>query len=175
MDVIEEYFRAKEIRYRRREDEIELTFYGYPVAERYRVLYLLDSDAVLISSHGIAYPSRETEANVVRKIASWNHDSLGACWSFDPDRRAVCADTTLYLGGSPLDSNQFDRHFNGMVSQVRRRLPELLRLVVDEPVKQLDPAFQAELERILVEHDEEPGDSPETTPTEEVSDDRDNK
>lgn len=152
LEIVEQYFQDKNMRYRRADDAIEVSFYGYPVAERYRVVYLEAADAVLISSHGIAYPRPSHQEPVLRTVLTWNHEAIGACWSFDHETRGICADSTLFLGGQPLNPVQFDRHFSGLVNQVRSKLPELLRLIVDEPAPALDPTVKAQLEQILERH-----------------------
>ncbi|MFN8532220.1 MAG: hypothetical protein U0556_01565 [Dehalococcoidia bacterium] len=154
LDTVEQLFEEKNIRFRRSDDAIEVSFYGYPIAERYRVVYLDGADAVLVSSHGIAYPRAGQEQIVQRTVLTWNHETMGACWSFDKDTRGICADSTLYLGGQPLSSTQFERHFNGLVNQVRGKLPELLRLVIEEPGSNLDAAVKAQLEKILQQQNE---------------------
>lgn len=153
LEIVEQYFQAKQMRYRRTDDAIEVSFYGYPVAERYRVVYLEAADAVLVSSHGIAYPRASHEEPVLRTVLTWNHEAIGACWSFDHETRGICADSTLFLGGQPLNPAQFDRHFSGLVNQVRSKLPALLRLIVEEPTPALDPTVKAQLEQILERHD----------------------
>ncbi|MCS6801669.1 MAG: hypothetical protein RMM58_11205 [Chloroflexota bacterium] len=154
LERIEQYFQERAIRYRRTDDAIEVSFYGYPIAERYRIVYLERADAVLVSSHGIAYPRLSQEERVLRAVLTWNHEAIGACWSYDQETRGICADTTLYLAGEPLSLAQFDRHFNGLVTQVRRRLPDLLRLIVEEPESALDPAVKAQLETILQQQEQ---------------------
>jgi hypothetical protein len=158
LSIVEQFFQERNIRYRRMDDAIEVSFYGYPVAERYRIVYLEGADAVLVSSHGIAYPRAKQEQQVLRTVLTWNHETMGACWSFDKDTRGICADTTLYLGGEPLNPAQFERHFNGLVNQVRGKLPELLRLIVDEPGSDLDAAVKAQLEKILQQQIDSPQD-----------------
>jgi hypothetical protein len=157
--IVEEYFQEKGIRYRRTDDAIEVSFYGYPVAERYRIVYLDGADAVLVSSHGLAYPRAGQEQQVLRTVLIWNHETMGACWSFDKETRGICADSTLYLAGQPLNPEQFDRHFNGLVNQVRSKLPELLRMIVEEPGSNLDAAVKAQLEKILQQQSEQPNES----------------
>ncbi len=149
IQIAEQFFLDSGIKFRHADDAVEVTFYGYPITERYRIVYMANADAVLISSHGVVYPSAQQEEAIMRKLLIWNHDSMGACWSFDKDTRGVCADSTLYLGGLPLSVTQFDRHFNGLVSQVRGKLVELLRLTVNGEETALDANLKAQLQQIL--------------------------